>query len=173
MERIAYYDVYDKSDWGDGPWNQEPDKLQYEDETTGLPCLIKRSPVMGVLCGYVGLSPSHPWHGLDYDEVEDSIRVHGGLTFAGLCEEGKPHESSISHIPAPGEPDVPVWWIGFDAGHAFDRLPAMEARERQMGFPPITHSEFSEYRTLEYLQAEVSKLAVMARDASEVSPDDA
>lgn len=28
--------------WGTGPWVGEPDKAQWEDETTGLPCLALR-----------------------------------------------------------------------------------------------------------------------------------
>ena len=31
-------------------------------------------------CGYIGLSPSHPWYGKDNDEIP--IQCHGGLTFA-------------------------------------------------------------------------------------------
>ena len=45
----------DKSSWGDGPWLAEPDKEQFADEATGLPCLIRRSPTSGALCGYVGV----------------------------------------------------------------------------------------------------------------------
>ena len=51
-----------KSTWGDGPWMAEPDKEQWPDETTGLPCLIKRNQ-FGALCGYVGVAEGHPWFG--------------------------------------------------------------------------------------------------------------
>lgn len=58
--------LMDKSAWGPGPWQDEPDKRQWADEATGLPCLIVRGPI-GALCGYVGVPPDHPAYGLSYD----------------------------------------------------------------------------------------------------------
>ena len=49
MQRIEYRTI-DKSQWGEGPWQDEPDKIQWQDEETGLPCLIVRGH-MGFLCG--------------------------------------------------------------------------------------------------------------------------
>ncbi|MGE5512362.1 MAG: hypothetical protein ACM31O_14035 [Bacteroidota bacterium] len=82
MKTIDYIAVADKSDWGDGPWMSEPDKRQWVDKATGLPCLIVRNS-LGALCGYVGVSKSHPAYGKDYFDVD--VRVHGGLTFARQC----------------------------------------------------------------------------------------
>lgn len=60
----------DKSAWGPGPWQSEPDKAQWVDEATGLPCLAVRNSG-GAWCGYVGVLPGHPLHGVDYStEVE-------------------------------------------------------------------------------------------------------
>lgn len=84
MERIEYRNVIDKTEWARGAWDQEPDKIQWQDEATGLPCLIVRGP-SGALCGYVGVAPDHPWHGKDYDSCE--VEVHWGLTFAHGCAE--------------------------------------------------------------------------------------
>jgi hypothetical protein len=84
MERIEYRNVIDKSEWRRGPWDNEPDKIQWQDDETGLPCLIVRGPA-GALCGYVGVAPGHPWHGADYDNCD--VSVHGGLTFAHGCAE--------------------------------------------------------------------------------------
>lgn len=81
MKTIEYHCV-DKSNWDEGAWQQEPDKKQWRDKATDLPCLIVRGP-SGGLCGYVGVSPSHPLHGKDYDAVD--VDVHGGLTFANGC----------------------------------------------------------------------------------------
>lgn len=66
METIEYFGVADKTDWGDGPWQGEPDKRQWQDKTTGLPCLMVRGP-SGSWCGYVGVPPGHAAHGLHYD----------------------------------------------------------------------------------------------------------
>jgi len=54
----------DKSGWPSGEWNSEPDRKQWEDADTGLPCVILRGP-MGALCGYVGVSSDHPWFDTD------------------------------------------------------------------------------------------------------------
>jgi hypothetical protein len=87
----------DKSEWGRGPWDDEPDKVQFTDEATGLPCLIVRNRG-GALCGYVGVPKAHPWHGVDYSGCTRAekcggpycghgpdVDVHGGLTFADSC----------------------------------------------------------------------------------------
>lgn len=96
------YRTMDKSAWGRGEWQQEPDKMQFADEATGLPCLIVRTS-LGHLCGYVGVTDAHPWHGKGYDDaigacnencdegyhsghrIDSCISVHGGLTFADKC----------------------------------------------------------------------------------------
>lgn len=115
-ERV--YHTIDKSTWPDGPWKEEPDKIQYCDEATGLPCLIKRNGE-GILCGYVGVAPGHPAYEQHYRDV--AVQVHGGLTYSEHCQHG-PEEFAICHIPEPGEPDD-VWWLGFDCGHNFDYKP--------------------------------------------------
>lgn len=69
METIEYR-TDDKAGWGDGPWQSEPDKRQWQDDATGLPCLIVRGPV-GALCGYVGVPEGHPAYGLSYDGTPD------------------------------------------------------------------------------------------------------
>lgn len=75
MKTQEWSDYVDKSAWGDGAWQSEPDKKQWKDPTTGLPCLIVRGS-HGGWCGYVGVSPSHPAHGLSYDGTtkEDAER---------------------------------------------------------------------------------------------------
>lgn len=88
MKTVEYRTV-DKSGWATGPWRDEPDKKQWLDGATGLPCLIVRSPI-GSLCGYVGLPAGHDLHGKDYDSVD--VDVHGGLTFAGRCHHAPDQE---------------------------------------------------------------------------------
>jgi integrase len=116
------WDTVDKSGWGPGPWQDEPDKEQFADKATGYACLVKRNR-FGALCGYVGVPQGHPWHGKGYDDVEAD--VHGGLTYAAPCQEG-PEGETICHVPGPGEPE-PLWWLGFDCNHAWDVAPGMDA----------------------------------------------
>lgn len=63
--RTIEYKYVDKSKWPQGEWNDEPDKIQFEDPKTGMPCLIVRNGA-GALCGYVGVSKGHPLFGIDY-----------------------------------------------------------------------------------------------------------
>jgi hypothetical protein len=62
------FDFVDKSDWGKGPWQNEPDKKQWRDRASSYLCLVIRSPA-GSLCGYVGVSKGHPAYGLHYDGI--------------------------------------------------------------------------------------------------------
>jgi hypothetical protein len=111
MKRIEYR-TEDKSGWGEGPWQQEPDKIQWLDPETMLPCLIVRGPV-GSWCGYVGVTKNHPLYGVSYSQCpqacgedwcdhrpESTLNAHGGITFAGLCakstrEEWKQWQKSL------------------------------------------------------------------------------
>lgn len=58
-----------------GPWDGEPDKAQWIDEETGLDCLIVRAR-SGALCGYVGVTEAHPWHGMPYNDCMDGCDTH-------------------------------------------------------------------------------------------------
>jgi hypothetical protein len=140
----------EKASWGPGPWQNEPDKEQWQDEATGYACLIKRNH-FGALCGYVGLPEGHPWHGEICDD--GSIEVHGGLNYFDFCQEG-PEGKTICHVPAPGEPE-PLWWIGFDCAHAWDVSPGLEAMRS-------IHIPDSSYKTVAYVKAECARLAEQA-----------
>lgn len=172
METIEYEHV-DKSEWGAGPWHDEPDKVQYEDDETGLPCLVVRVPRMGHLCGYVGVPPDHSLHGVDYAACPEDcdsetfacdhqpcmrFDVHGGLTFAGDCHDDEPEESAICHTPGEGDPDD-VWWFGYDCAHAWDRQPGMEARHGTRPMPD------EHYRSVAYVKQENAKLAQQLLEA--------
>jgi len=118
----------DKKEWGPGPWQDEPDKIQWVDTATDLDCVMVRNEVMGNWCGYVGVPPGHPLHGKSYEGVD--VEVHGGLTFADGCDETAEEGHGICHIPDPGRPDD-VWWLGFDCAHAWDTMPGFNARYRE------------------------------------------
>jgi hypothetical protein len=49
-----------------GEWDNEPDKIQWLDEDTGLDCLMVRNH-FGSWCGYVGVTEGHPLFGVGYD----------------------------------------------------------------------------------------------------------
>lgn len=174
----------DKSAWGDGPWQDEPDKAQWTDEATGLPCLLVRVPHSGHLCGYVGVPPGHPWHGKDYNActtrgvVEMSeegffdvpsgqyVDVHGGLTFADKCQPHPDGEGrGVCHVAGPGEPED-IWWLGFDCAHSGDVSPASDARWREQGrYEFLSGRHYESYKTAEFVKAHCRNLAAQAKAA--------
>lgn len=152
------YDLYDRSDWPDEDkgWGGEPDKAQWTDEDTGLPCLAVRNR-LGGWCGYVGITKGHVFYGKDYEtclhpegecpkhqphaedeypycryKIENIIDVHGSVTFTSKCSDriDEPEHPAICHIPEPGATDD-VWWIGFDTAHAFDYVPGMHTKSHE------------------------------------------
>jgi len=156
-----------------GPWMDEPDKVQWIDPNTDLDCLAVRNP-MGAWCGYVGLPPGHPFHGVDYDQctVKDcgedwcyehspngAVRVHGGLTYANACQQSDDEAVGICHVPLPGRPHD-VWWLGFDCAHLGDQTPYDVAKAEHEGhrYPWGLRAE-DVYRDLEYVKAECASLA--------------
>lgn len=159
-----------------GPWDDEPDKIQWVDPVTDLDCLMVRNH-FGTWCGYVGVPKGHPAYGADYDRVD--VSVHGGLTYADTCmaSDGPEDQPSagICHVPFEGRPHD-VYWLGFDCGHAFDFQPGLHSMEQRVmphllaKFGKATYDHAAamadkdqwgteRYRTMAYVRAEVSDLA--------------
>jgi hypothetical protein len=162
METRAYttieYTTIDREGlgWPSGEWDGEPDKLQWTDEATGLPCLAVRHPRLGNWCGYVGVPPEHPLHGRGYEDLD--LEVHGGLSFAHACQ---PHESEadgICHVPGPGEPEH-VWWLGFDCAHGGDLSPGLLRKDLDWLDSLKVLAEHEIYRPLAYVKGECARLA--------------
>lgn len=150
-------ELVDKSRWQRGPWDDEPDRLEWK-TAAGLPGLMVRHPRLGHWCGYVAVPPGHPCHGrsegTDYEKDangdEDYLKplpnpvnelnAHGGITYAAACD------GHVCHVPEPGEPDD-VWWLGFDCAHSGDHSPYGT---------PFAHDT---YRDVAYVRGEVEDLA--------------
>lgn len=144
----------------DPRWIDEPDRVFWHDESTGLPCLARRG-TSGSWCGYVAVPPEHPWYQVNYCDCPHgeyaTIRRLGdtGLSYTlvtcdeedGWCEHRPENiidvhggltysdfctdEQETGICHVPGE-DEPdnVWWFGFDCSHSRDYLPGTEARLR-------------------------------------------
>lgn len=144
--------IVDKSTWGDGPWQTEPDRVDFVH--AGFACMALRHPEHGHWCGYVGVPREHPAYGKDAMDVEASF--HGGLNYAAPCE------GSICHVPQPGMPDD-VWWLGGDFSHAFDLAPGSAAFLRRVMPAEMTARRDSilceVYRDLPYVRHEIGRLA--------------
>ena len=154
------YLTIDKTGWGDGQWQAEPDKVQWTDKETGMPCLAVRNGTSGHWCGYVGVEAWHPLFKVHYDEAYDRLdcNVHGGLTFSESCEHG-PEDRAICHVPEPGQSDD-VWWFGFDCNHSDDLAPAMVVFESS-----IYQMWEGTYRDLDYVKGECATLARALKEA--------
>lgn len=164
----TFPDKVDRAPWGKGPWDGEPDKMQWPDPATGLACLTVRTP-SGHWCGYVGVGKAHPWYEVGYNECirldfcdtgggwcdhrpEYMVSVHGGLTYSDLCAEQDP-ERGVCHTAGLGE-EEPLWWFGFDTAHAGDLSPEWRAYGVALG---------GEYRDLGYVREQCTALAQQLR----------
>lgn len=90
-------------------------KIESDFECLGLRCVViftKR----GYRCGYVGVTSSHPLHGISYSIKSKYLNfntpyyyfdVHGGITYSNN-HETYPIKSNN------------LWWFGFDTAHYRD-----------------------------------------------------
>lgn len=154
----------DRSRWPSGPWDDEPDKVSWTDEATGLPCIAVRHPRGGNWCGYVAVEPGHPFHGKGHEAPP--VAVHGRLTYAAACREDEPVERAVCHIPEPDKP-TDVWWFGFDCGHSHDFKPGMLAVDPapfDWGLERLPEAVRPRYRSLDYVQRECELLAAQLKE---------
>lgn len=124
----------------------EPDREEFRSH--GLPCIIRRNPDLGFLCGYVAVPPGHPLHGIEYRTACGLVRLqaHGGVNYSKPCAD------EICHVPAAGEPDD-VWWFGFHCGYGFDYVPSYG--------PWLGRAlDLENYRDINYVRVEVEALAI-------------
>ena len=175
---VALARTVDRTSWGSGPWDDEPDRVDFE--AAGMSCLLARGPT-GAWCGYVAVPPGHLLHGLDCSEEsevltdalerrkEQPIGKNPSFAIMLTCLSGRIKASPdiifivhggltyankcqgvICHVPKPGRP-ADVWWFGFDCSHAGDISPSHLSQ-----WPPF---EGDVYQTVEYAKAQTQNLA--------------
>jgi hypothetical protein len=165
-----------KSRWGPGPWQDEPDRLEWKDERTGLACKIIRNTAFGNLCGYVGVPPTHPYSGWDFsdnikltpndlkDATLEDIGIFDAFVYAmqgGTTRGTIPLGMTLkAHwgITFSGQminDAAALWWFGFDCGHCDDFSPGLS----RAGL----HLPHQIYRDIEYVKKEVTALAFQLR----------
>jgi len=127
----------DKTNWGPGPWQNEPDELAFT--YNGHRCLILRNHSVGNLCGYVCIEPGEYGYGKSYSALD--VSVHGGLTFGGYPK------GWIDFPPLPESAGEP-WVVGFDCAHLHDLCPGMDTNSFLPGI----------YRDLDYVKSELMQL---------------
>lgn len=146
--------------WGEGPWVDEPDVLEFVHN--GIACRILRIVAMdgpnetinifgGHLCGYVCIPYDHQDYNKDVSSPDFSeYDVHGGLTFGKLFDDN-------------------TFWIGFDCAHSGDLIPSMTDIRKSINedlikkHPNIDFSQIrcfnSDYKTWDYVLEQVKHLA--------------
>ena len=122
------------------PWEGEPDHAEWTDERTGYVCEIRRHPTMLHLNGYVSVPNGHPCHGMDYNDVNDLVSVHGGLTYSEKLDRDKK--------------------FGFDTGHAGDLSPGLLLTMLDVDSTRDWSLRYDVYRDWNYVKTEVENLAV-------------
>lgn len=127
--------MIDKSAWGPGKWQKEPDV--WEDTHLGFSLMASRHPFNGCWRGYIKIPQGHLWYRMDKEEI--NARVHGGLTFSDSADD--------------------VWWVGFDCGHGYDFSPVYNRLPIAIRAPSIKDLP---YRDLEYVKQECRRLAEQA-----------
>lgn len=146
-----YRDGYvPRKEWAEGPWTNEPDRVEWRTLGSELPRMVLRGP-RGSWCGYVGVPGGHWAFGRTWeDDCIGVLQVHGGVTYGSECA------GEICHVPRAGETDH-VWWIGFDCAHAGDLLPGTDALIRKLGKDFFISGEV--YRDLDYVARATEELA--------------
>ena len=142
------------------PWEDEPDNAEWIQEPSGYKCRIKRNPITGTLCGYVGIPEGHRFWGNNYhgeNEEVDAISddVHGGLTYSDKGDDG-------------------WWYFGFDTAHANDFAPAIVELLINTGTnqnPPRYH-DCMNYRTWAYVEHHVFWLGKRLWQYNEYAKED-
>lgn len=66
--------------------------------------------------GYALIPIGHPLHGKNYEEIDEFVSVHGGLTFSNLIDA-----DLIRHFNLEEE-DIGKWCVGFDTCHFEDNI---------------------------------------------------
>lgn len=137
----------------EGPWETEPDRLEWRDEATDKPCLIVR-PTHGALCGYVAVGPESPLYECRYGEPAiDGLDAHGGVTYTGYGD-------LVHHEIHRALQLSKMWWIGFDCAHATDYVPN-PSRSIYLFLESLSHSTSASanYKTFDTVKGYVTALA--------------
>lgn len=118
------------------PWDNEPDSVKFT--YRGYRCWVKRNLSLGVLCGYVALTPDDKFFEADYDSpLCSNLTVWGGLTYSGWQQDR--------------------FWLGFDCAHATDLIP-QQVSLRQAGMLGPAAITAETYKDVAFVKNELRQL---------------
>jgi len=166
----------------DGPWNREPDRLEFK--AYGLDCLLSRHPMGFHWCGYVGVPKDHPLHGVEYSQESEVLKgrldkllqtpanevpMTMARSISALCGDLKARPDTVLDVhggitysracEGPICHDAPekVWWFGFDCAHYGDYSPGFAQSLAELTSNDWRNAE--EYKDLRFVITETLKLA--------------
>lgn len=159
--------VVDRSRWQRGPWDSEPDHVDWVDDTTGLRCAAWRSRSSGHWCGYVEIPEGHSLHGVGVYDSSPALAAILSKRLETAVDVGTLGLGELIGVmrgelrPCPGEAftvhggvtfsghfdSTSDWWIGFDCSHHRDVTPI------------DTSWCDGDYRSLSYVRGECRELA--------------
>ena len=152
-----------------GVWNDEPDRIDFIEPTTGYRCLLNRN-ASGSWCGYVFFPADEEYTtGMDtmkkaidanthFRRFADSLTVHGGATYSKMLIrvdqaliDADVENSFDGHImPLEFDPNEVLSAVGFDCSHAWDYMPYVQAALTESGAEPSKTFEKCIYRDMNY-----------------------
>lgn len=97
-------------------------------------CYWKRNDVLGVLYGYISISPTSKLYN---EDKLYNLSVHGGITYKGINKDDVFEKN--------------YFVIGFDCGHSGDLVPYMDNSYKS--------PSSDEYRDRDYVESECENLA--------------
>lgn len=150
--------IIDKSEWGEGPWQHEPDYKEFMYK--GFYCLLRRHHRYGNWTGYVAIDPQSKLAKEDCRSMD--LDVHGGITYEAF-------RNPLLSINIPE--DDSLFWIGFDChsgrfkpdkkgnsveDYEDDYAPGEQVIFKKAGYSDDGKKEF--YRTIEFAINELESL---------------
>jgi hypothetical protein len=140
---------FDKQEWLDGPWCQEPDYRCWFDAETHYACVARRN-VFGAWCGYVGLDWRHPLYETEIGSEEFKyIDVHGTVQFADWDKT-----EDVNFYPAERN-----WYVGFDCMQDDDLCPAFQNDTLRPSKRKSSKTPIMVYRDMNYVLDQIELLA--------------
>lgn len=130
-----------QSKFGIGPWNEEPDKLEWVESTPfgEVVCLIHRHPDLGFLRGYISIKQR-----FETPLMESAKEAfHGGVTHAEYI-------------------DNDLIMIGFDCAHIRDMIPYQNKRRDLFPNLPAYPKDYT-YKDLGFCKDVIQKTLTSLR----------
>lgn len=166
-------DIFDDPEFSQGEWVHEPDFYFSGSTNEALyPKAIIRHPSLYHYCGYLLLPLGHPFHGINYNDID--IHCHGDLTYSGYILNPitvtslLPFNVSV-RLKKLLEPYSDYWAIGFDAAHFRDLSPGLIMIDKRMSTTGMNQNlllDGKTYKNFNYMLAQINEIEIQISNLS-------